>query len=310
MSADIEVLLIGLDHILYDTESLTIISKEIKALYSFYSSTTEAKYPLPAITQTFRDFTQFMHTKRSGTQIEFHRNHFEKLFNPIPQKISLKKKYQSTYYDMPPKTESKLLSDQIAGYSYSITGETISQITIFIKKQDTTLFNFILSCCAILLHRISTQSQFTVSSPISLRNQGQFDQIVGWLTGTLIMKLDINAHDSFEDLMHACQAVVLEAMEHSYHHNVPEILNTTWDQLVSCQINLLSQATDSADSNGHAYHFDATYCAADFELNFYSYNNALEIQCIYKRNVIADDKIPDIIRLLSKIIQGALKNKI
>jgi len=72
----------------------------------------------------------------------------------------------------------------------------------------------LLSAYAVLVSRYSGQKDIIVGSPLSNRNRGETENLIGLLSNTLAFRIDLNDDPSFENLLKRVKSIVLGADKH------------------------------------------------------------------------------------------------
>ena len=93
----------------------------------------------------------------------------------------------------------------------------------------------LLAAFAVLLERHSGQQDIVVGSPIANRQDAQLEHLIGFFVNTLVMRLRVDPHRSFSELLGIVRAVTLEAYQHQNlpferlveELSLPRSLNTT-----------------------------------------------------------------------------------
>jgi len=92
--------------------------------------------------------------------------------------------------------------------------ETLNNLKRISHQENVTLFMTLLSAFFVLLHRYTAHTDIAIGFPIANRNQVETEQLIGMLTNTLVIRLDLTGKPSFRELLQRLRRVVLEAYDH------------------------------------------------------------------------------------------------
>ncbi|MFI9643407.1 amino acid adenylation domain-containing protein [Micromonospora sp. NPDC051925] len=83
-----------------------------------------------------------------------------------------------------------------------------------VSRRDTTPFVAWLSVFQVLLCRYSGQTDVAVGTPVAGRNHAETEALIGCFVNTLVMRADLSADPTFEQLMAQVEDTALNAYEH------------------------------------------------------------------------------------------------
>ncbi|WP_083870788.1 non-ribosomal peptide synthetase [Nocardia aobensis] len=113
-----------------------------------------------------------------------------------------------------------------------LDADTHRELQVVAARHGVTMFMVLHAALASLLHRISTEHDITVGTPIAGRGQQALDPMVGMFVGTLVLRTPVSGAQTFADLLRAVRDTDLEAFAHA---DVPferlvEVLNPARSQ--------------------------------------------------------------------------------
>src|SRR5262249_51128715 len=82
------------------------------------------------------------------------------------------------------------------------------------ERYGTTLYTVLLAGFDVLLHRYSGQTDIIVGSPMIARGRAALAGLVGYLSNTLPLRLDLSGDPSFGDLLRRARGMVVQALQH------------------------------------------------------------------------------------------------
>ncbi len=99
-------------------------------------------------------------------------------------------------------------------HPFRLTADLTEALEQIGRRQGATLFMVLLSAYQVLLARHSGQQDILVGSPAAGRDRVEFEQVIGYFTRTLVLRGDVSADPSFDEMLACTVSTVLEALEH------------------------------------------------------------------------------------------------
>ncbi|NEQ78177.1 MAG: amino acid adenylation domain-containing protein [Okeania sp. SIO2C9] len=195
------ILQITLHHIASDGWSLTVLPKELSAIYT---ATLEDKpSPLPSLPIQYADFAVWQKNYLQGETLETQLNYWKQKLQNLPQ-LQL-----PTDHPRPP-----VQTFNGAGIPINIPAALTSKVKQLTQKQGTTLFMTLLAAFKVLLSRYSGQESIAVGSPIANRNRSEIEGLIGFFVNSLVMYTDLGGDPSFTEVLNRVKQTALEAYGH------------------------------------------------------------------------------------------------
>ncbi|UFJ41460.1 amino acid adenylation domain-containing protein [Brevibacillus humidisoli] len=82
------------------------------------------------------------------------------------------------------------------------------------REQQTTLYTTLLTGYAVLLHRYSGQEDVIIGSPMAARSRVELAGLVGYLTNTVPIRVDLSGNLAFDRLLGSMRQIVIGAFAH------------------------------------------------------------------------------------------------
>ena len=82
------------------------------------------------------------------------------------------------------------------------------------RREGFTLFMITLTAYAVLLHRLTGQTDFTIAVPIANRTHTSTEKLVGTFVNTLVIRVDLSGRPSFREVLRRVRTIALEAYAH------------------------------------------------------------------------------------------------
>ena len=101
-----------------------------------------------------------------------------------------------------------------AELKFEVTPSVSKQFKAQLEENGTTLFIGALTLVYSLLHCYTNQHEIVIGSPVSGRQHSDLEDQIGFYINTLALKQGFQGNDSFEELLKAVKANVLEAFDH------------------------------------------------------------------------------------------------
>ena len=141
------------------------------------------------------------------------------------------------------------------------------------RREGFTLFMTTLTAYAVLLHRLTGQTDFTIAVPIANRTHTSTEKLVGTFVNTLVIRVDLGGRPSLREMLRRVRTVALEAYAHQdapFEALVEELgrnRDTSRPPLAQVMFNLLNTPAhgmqfDGLNSQVHALDLQA----AQFEI--------------------------------------------
>ncbi|WP_198172462.1 non-ribosomal peptide synthetase [Hymenobacter ginkgonis] len=195
------LLVITLHHIASDGWSLSILFRELVALYEAHTEGRAVHLaPLPV---QYADFAvwqrQHLRGPRLAQQLAYWK---EKLHGVAHLQLP-------TDYPRP-----AVQSTQGASAGFRLNKELIDKLQVLSQQQGVTLFMTLLATFKSLLYRYSGQPDICVGSAIAGRQQHEIEDLIGFFVNTLALRSQVRGEASFTELLQQVRATTLEAYEH------------------------------------------------------------------------------------------------
>ncbi len=195
------VLVLVVHHIASDAWSGNILIKELFELYAVskydYSNT------LSSLPIQYADYAIWQREHLRDSLLEAKLAYWEKQLNnvtPLELPIDFTRpaiqssKGKTIYFDL-----DKTLTEQI----YALA-----------RKENVTLYIFLLTAFKVLLSRYSGQTDICVGSPMANRGQKDVENLIGFFLNTVAMRSDLSGNPTFATLLEKVKTISLEAFSH------------------------------------------------------------------------------------------------
>lgn len=201
--ADDEYLFIWSIHcITGDGSSSDIFYQELTALYAAFSAGQPS--PLPELPVQYADFAEWQRTWLQGEVLEKQLEYWKQQLSGSLSALQLPTDHprppvQTFRGDRCPRMFSKQLHSELLKLS---------------QKTGTTLFMVLLAAFETLLFRYSGQEDLLISFTNAGRNQVETEKMIGFFSGTLLLRTNFAGNPSFREILHQVREEALEAYAH------------------------------------------------------------------------------------------------
>ncbi|MCZ4521276.1 non-ribosomal peptide synthase/polyketide synthase [Rhodococcus ruber] len=112
---------------------------------------------------------------------------------------------------------------------FSISRELHQGLSTVARRDNASLFMVVHSALAVLLSRLSNESDIVIGTPVAGRGEAALDDLVGMFVNTLVLRSEIDSSASFDDVVRSVREVDLSAFAHVDipFERLVEILNPT-----------------------------------------------------------------------------------
>lgn len=188
-------------HIIIDAWSLDIFFKELTEIYN---AIVENRAPLlPKLDIQYIDFASwhrdYLETETVKNQLTF----WEKWLSGAPDITTLPLDKQ----------RPEEMNYQGAVVRKSLGIPETKKLDLLAKANGVTLFTLLLTLYQVALAKISSQTTVIVGTPFLNRHYPEVENLIGFFSNTLAVRLDIDNNQTLEDLLRVNQANILDATE-------------------------------------------------------------------------------------------------
>jgi amino acid adenylation domain-containing protein len=300
------VLLITQHHIVSDGWSLSILVREVGALYTAFSRGETD--PLPPLEIQYADYAQWQRGWLQGEeltrQLAFWKGHLA----GAPALLSLP-------LDRPRPAVQSHAGDSVP---LTISAELTAGLRALSQRHDATLFMTLLSAWGLLLSRLSGQTEVVIGTPVANRQRREVENLIGFFVNTLALRLRFDGQPTVSSLLAQVQETALAAFAHqdlpfeqvvealqpqrSLSHNPIAQASFTWhNQPAAAELNLPELNLVVMEAG-----IDSTQ--ADLSLHLADRDGVLEGKCVFASTLFDRATIERwagyFVRLLEAMVAG------
>jgi amino acid adenylation domain-containing protein len=198
VAPDTHVMSVVLHHIAGDQWSIGIIGRELAALYNRFLTGEAGELAAQPI--SYRDYAVW--ERSPAMEAEFGRQlaYWRRQLTGLPA-LEL------------PTDRPRPRVPSLRGTSFQVPIEEalIDAIERLGRGTGSTAFMVMLAAFALLLHRITGQSDIAIGVPVANRSRQATEALVGTFVNTLVMRIDVSGNPAFSTLQERVRAVTLDA---------------------------------------------------------------------------------------------------
>jgi hypothetical protein len=236
LGAEDHVLLIVMHHIAADAHSDRVLFSE---LAECYAAVCAGRPPsLPELPIQYSDFAVWQRQRLQGAELDRLASHWATALEGSPELLRLPT-------DRPrPAVQRHEGSHRHFALERDL-GETLAALG---REQGATFFMTMLAAFAVLLYRLSGEEDVVIGSPIANRNNLELQNLIGFFTNTMALRVRVGGNPSFREAIARARATALSAYDHQDlpFEKVVETLAPRRDPSYNplFQVNFRAQATE------------------------------------------------------------------
>ncbi|WP_095118443.1 non-ribosomal peptide synthase/polyketide synthase [Pseudomonas sp. Irchel s3f10] len=202
LADDHHVLLLTLHHIISDGWSMGVLTRELAALYQAFSH--DQQDPLPALALQYSDYAVWQRRWLSGEVLQRQSDYWQQTLAGAPALLTL------------PTDRPRPAQQDFAGSHIDVVlGAPLSRgLKALCQRRAVTPYMVILSAWAMLLSRLSGQTDVVIGSPVANRTRAEIEGLIGMFVNTLALRIDTSGALSGEALLARVKAQTLAAQAH------------------------------------------------------------------------------------------------
>jgi amino acid adenylation domain-containing protein len=196
------VLLLTMHHIIADGWSLSILNRELGALYRSYTQGSAASLPL--IPVQYADFAIWQRDWLQGPTLEEHLQYWKEALRGGPVELAIPT-------DRP---RSSVGSFKGSTFRFVVPPKLLAAMKELGRSEGATLFMVAMAAYQLLLSRWSGQQDIVVGSPVAGRTHRETEGLIGFFVNTVVLRADLSGELTFRQLLGRVKEVTLGAYAH------------------------------------------------------------------------------------------------
>jgi amino acid adenylation domain-containing protein len=196
------VVLLTMHHIISDGWSMSVLVKEVGALYEAY--TRGAESPLAELPIQYADYAAWQRGWLQGEVLERQLSYWREQLKGAPPVLELPIDRARSSAHIPIG----------ASHEFVLSSELVSSMKELGRQEDVTLFMVLLAGLQVLLHCHTGQDDIIVGSNIANRNRKETEELIGFFVNLLVLRTKLSRDTAFRELLRQVREVTLGAYAH------------------------------------------------------------------------------------------------
>jgi amino acid adenylation domain-containing protein len=183
------VVLLTMHHIITDGWSMSILIKEMAALYEAFLSGRQS--PLPDLPIQYADYSVWQHGWLRSQVLEDHLVYWrQQLGDELPA---------SEIATDRPRPSIQTFREEAEPIAFTI--EMLKGLRKLSSAEGVTLYMTLLSALSVLLHRYTQEQSVVIGSSIANRNRIETEGLIGLFVNLLVLRSDLSGDPTFAELL-------------------------------------------------------------------------------------------------------------
>jgi hypothetical protein len=318
-------LYVSMHHAISDETSLEILKREITTLYETFLK--GEPNPLQPIKVQHKDYSIWVSSFLQG---EKGRSYRDRYLESIKESLMINGETggKISYRDQLIKELKKITQREDVDHLFEAFGtignlyvaEGATYITYIresllakLKKISlhcgSSLFMTVATGIAVLFNKLENKRSVRMCLPYSTRVFKEFESIIGWLTGEIVIALEVDRNKNVEELITIATEKIIETSAYRFYpfEAVLDDLDIPISILSPIYLNFISKPdienipTDNMHNNGGSGYYS-------LNIRMVEYRNCIAITCQYCTDVYTPDIIESYFDDYSKVLEAMLEN--
>lgn len=301
LSGEQHALLLTLHHVASDGWSLTVLVREVVALYDAFAA--DKPSPLPKLRLQYGDYAAWQRRWIAGPVFDGLAGYWVEQLRGAPEELRL-----PLDRPRPPKATHRgatLVVDR---------GEEVKRgLRALSRAEGATLFMTALAAFYVLLHRCTGEEDLVVGTDIAGRNRVETEDLIGFFVNNLVLRADLSGNPTFREILARVRATALGAYAHQdlpfaslvKALRVPR--RSTRTPLVQVLFVLQNTPRPGGVEVG-MQRFDATTAKFDLALFVTETDAGLTEQWTYRTDLFDRETIEEMARAFGAVLQNILRD--
>ncbi|WP_122864294.1 non-ribosomal peptide synthetase, partial [Pseudomonas viridiflava] len=202
LAEDRHVLLLTLHHIVADGWSLGVFTRELTVLYRAFSQGLDD--PLPPLALQYADYTLWQRDWLDGERMSHQSDYWHQALSGAPALLTL------------PTDRPRPARQDYSGASVAVRLDPrlCDDLKTFCQLHAVTPFMLFMGAWAVLLARLSGQSEVVIGMPVANRRRSEVEELIGLFVNTLAVRIDTSGEPDVSTLLARIKSQVIQAQEH------------------------------------------------------------------------------------------------
>ncbi|MEU7876481.1 amino acid adenylation domain-containing protein, partial [Dactylosporangium sp. NPDC049140] len=201
LADDDHILAIAKHHVVSDEWSVTVVRRELEALYEARRNGVEPD--LPPLPVQYADFAVWQRSWLAGEVLESQLDFWRHRLADAP------------VLDLPTDhPRPAVRTSDGAVIEFAVPPEIADALRTVSRGAGASMFMTLFSAYTVLLNRYCNQDDIVVGTPIANRNRAEIEGLIGYFVNTLVLRTDLSGDPTFTELLARVRHTALEAFAH------------------------------------------------------------------------------------------------
>lgn len=202
MSEEEHVLLIVMHHIITDGWSMSILARELEAIYAAFI--TGQPSPLPAPMIQYADYACWQRQRLQEGKLDKDLIYWKRQLGDTLPVLELSK-------DRPYSIDQTYRGRRRA---FTITRSLSQNLQALSRQEGVSLFMTLLAAFKVVLYHHTTQEDLAVGVPVACRTSAELEGVPGLFANTLVLRSKLSKDAGFLEFLQQIRQIALGAYEH------------------------------------------------------------------------------------------------
>lgn len=196
------ILITVLHHIIADGWSMSVLTRELNALY--LAALTSQPAALPELPIQYSDFAHAQRQWLQGEMLQRQVSYWKQQIGDHPPLVELPT-------DRPRPAIQTFTGEEMV---WNLPQELVTGLLQRGQQEHVTPFMTFLAAFKAILHHYTGQTDLLIGSPIANRTQTEVENLIGFFVNTLVLRTDLSGVPTFRELLGRVRQTTLDAYAH------------------------------------------------------------------------------------------------
>jgi len=201
IGAEEHVALFTMHHAISDAWSMGVLVHELGKLYEAFAAGRPS--PLEELPVQYGDYAVWQREWLQGEVLQKQLDYWRNQLADAPGELQL-----------PTDRKAQHRSTAGATHSFTVPPDVNARLKEICRTEEATVFMLMLAVFALLLSRYSGQDDLLIGTVIAGRQRLELERLIGFFINTLVMRVDLNGHPNFRELLRRVRQTTFAAYAH------------------------------------------------------------------------------------------------
>ncbi|HSL84542.1 MAG TPA: condensation domain-containing protein, partial [Thermoanaerobaculia bacterium] len=197
-------LLLSIHHVVSDGWSMTVLFRDLGALYLARTGAAAAAPRLPALALRYGDYAAWQRRRLQGETLE-------KILGYWRGRLAGAEPVLELPTDRPRTADRSLRAGSL---DYRVPDALAPAVRQAAREHEVSLFMLLLAAFDLLFHRLTGQTDLSIGTFIANRNRAEIADLVGFFVNTLVLRSDLGGDPTLAEVLARVRKTTLGAYDH------------------------------------------------------------------------------------------------